>query len=148
MIKIILAATLTLSTTGLSAMELNSFDGIQTHVSNGGKISVVIDDMLCKINDPNPYKITLATMVEQPKTVLMTDDVINFSGEHYASGHPDENAIPKSGMIQRASVYLNREGKADINISFYEGESQKKIPAFKDVGIQCALGEGMHVYTR
>lgn len=138
-----LLALLTLSSP-LFAGELASFKAITEHLENGNEIVVVVHDALCKMYDPNEYKIPVSTMVTKPTALLFTENLLGFDGVKFTSAHP---SFPR-GALQRASFVLHDSGDVNISIAFYDVESNKKSSSVEDVKIRCRLGEGVNVYQR
>ena len=144
MIKKALVSLLFISSP-LFAQELTSFKAITEDLAVGKEIVVVVHDKLCKIDDPNEYKIPISTMIIKPEISLFTDNLFSFDAAKFA-GNPYPS-FP-NGIMQRGSFRMDNNGQLNIVIAFFDAESNQKNSAWKDVKIQCQLSEGVRVYQR
>lgn len=125
------------------AGELTGFEAITQDLKVGKEIRVVVQDLLCKMTDPNEYKIPPSTAVIKPSFLLFRDTILSFDVTKFAN-----NQLPyaKNGLLERATFTLNNTGEVNIVIAFFDAVTNKKIPQWNDVTIQCQLGEGVKVY--
>lgn len=125
------------------AGELTTFEAITQALDVGKEINVVVHDTLCKMDDPNEYKIPASTMVIKPSALLFTDNLLSFDSVKFASS---KLPYANNGLLQRGTFVLTTTGQVNILIAFFDAETNKKIPQWNDVKIQCQLGEGVKVY--
>lgn len=125
------------------AGELTNFGSIIQELDVGREIRVVIHDSLCKMNDPNEYKIPASTMVVKPSALLFTDNLISFDATKFAGSR-----LPyaTNGLLQRGVFALYSNGQVNITIAFFDAETNKKSTHWNDVKIECQLGDGVKVY--
>jgi hypothetical protein len=125
------------------AGELATFEAITQDLDVGNEIKVVVHGALCTMDDPNESKIPVSTMVIKPSALLFTDNLLSFDVTKFASRkYPFAN----NGLLQRGTFLLNSSGQVNIVIAFFDAETNKKIPQWNDVKIQCQLGVGVKVY--
>jgi VirK protein len=145
MLKKLLVASLVFISTSISAHELASFQDITGRLSLGKAIRVVINTNHCDVSDPNEYKIPKQTMVTKPASVIFTENLLSFDGSKFTLGSGNA-PVPPSGLMQRGSFLMDIAGNLNLTIAFYDGETNHKSSQFKDVQIQCHLGEGLRIF--
>lgn len=128
---------------GTQAQSLSTFDEITQQLSNGNEINALVNLSECVINDPNPVKIPVANWFVKPNTVVFTDKIIALDGEKYAHGRPP---LPASGLVQKGTIAIDTEGKAQIILAFFDAGLKQKV--MQDVTIQCQLNTGVKIFTR
>lgn len=144
MIRKILASLL-FTCPALFAGELTTFKAITEDLAVGKEIIVVVRDAFCKMEDPNERKIPISTMVFKPATLLFTDSLFSFDAVKFAGNtYP---AFP-NGVLQRGSFRMDNNGNVNMVVAFFDAETNKKNDAWKDVKINCQLGNGVKVFQR
>lgn len=143
MFKRLFAFTLFIIASPLFAKELLSFDEVIEALSAGKNVRVIVHGKQCVVDDPNEHKIPAGNAIIKLGSVLYTEDKIGFDFVKYGRPIP---VVAPNGLIQRASLILEKNGKLDMIISSFDPVTNNKIVGRKDITVACQLGYSARLY--
>src|SRR5579871_6541538 len=132
MLKRVLLLGIALTSPALFANELASYDAITDALSFGNTVVAVVNMRKCTVIDPNETKTPITTAVVRPETTLYTHNKLTFDAAQYGRAIPN---IAPNGIMQRASIILEKNGAYNVDLAFFDAVTNNKLPNMQDVTI-------------
>lgn len=140
MIRKLFILALVMTSSSLSASQLNDYGAIAFAIAEGSGLRVVFDMSHCQTD--YPMKIEAVGSITVKDAMVIKNKYITFSNLHFTLNEP---RFKGKAVYESSKFILNTDNQMSLDISVLDAKTFDELG--EQTHISCPLNQGVHFYT-